>query len=244
MLKKVQGIILKTVKYSETSIICDAYTNDLGLRTYIINGVRKKNARVSPALLQPMSLVEMVVYHQEEKDINRIKEIKPSYIYKQLPFDVAKGAIGLFMTEVAQKTVREPEANPTLFAFLQQCYEELDATPQAIASYPIWFLVHYAIHLGFSPMIETASLKEESVFDYSEGKILAEAPVEHHYFFPPHHTHLLAAFLQLDFEACSQLSIPPEDRRSFLKNMLYYYQYHIENFGELNSIVVLQTVFS
>lgn len=242
MLKKVEGLIVKAVKYSETSVICDAYTAELGLRTYIINGVRKKNSKISPALVQPMSLVEMIVYHHEEKDINRIKEIKPSYIYQQLPFDVARGAIGLFMAEVAQKTLREPESNPLLFQFLFNCYQTLDQTDAKIVNFPVWFLVKLSTYLGLFSVVN--SLTEDCVFDYSEGRILPEIPAGHHYYFSPQNTHLLAAFLELDFEASAQLELSNQDRRDFLSDMLRYYQYHIENFGELNSILVLKTVFS
>lgn len=242
MLKKVEGIIVKAVKYSETSVICDAYTSELGLRTYIINGVRKKNSKISPALVQPMSLVEMIVYHHEDKDINRIKEIKPSYIYQQLPFDVARGAIGLFITEVAQKTLREPEPNPILFDFLVACYQKLDQTDEKIVNFPVWFLVKLSTYLGLFSTVN--GLAEDSVFDYSEGKILRETPSGHHYYFSPQNTHLLAAFLEIDFEASAQLELNNEDRRDFMNDMLRYYQYHIDNFGILNSVLVLKTVFS
>jgi len=242
MLKKVEGLIVKAVKYSETSVICDAYTPELGLRTYIINGVRKRNSKISPALVQPMSLVEMIVYHHEEKDINRIKEIKPSYIYQQLPFDVARGAIGLFVAEVAQKTLREPEPNPTLFKFLKACYQKLDQTDEKITNFPVWFLVKLSTYLGLVSAVH--QLSEDCVFDYSEGKILSEIPSGHHYYFSPQNTHLLAAFLELDFETSAQLELNNQDRRAFMNDMLRYYQYHIDNFGELNSILVLKTVFS
>jgi len=242
MLKKVEGLIVKAVKYSETSVICDAYTTELGLRTYIINGVRKKNSRISPALVQPMSLVEMIVYHHEEKDINRIKEIKPSYIYQQLPFDVPRGAIGLFITEVVQKTLREPEPNLVLFEFLKTCYQKLDQTDEKIVNFPIWFLVKLSTYLGLFSVAN--KLSEDSVFDYSEGKILPETPSGHHYYFSSQNTHLLAAFLELDFEPSAQLKLSNQDRRDFMNDMLRYYQYHIDNFGELNSMIVLQTVFS
>lgn len=242
MLKKVEGIIVKAVKYSETSIICDVYTSELGLRTYIINGVRKKNARVSPALMQPMSLVEMVVYHHEDKDINRIKEIKSSFIYQSIPFDVARGSIGLFITEVAQKTLREPAPNPILFEFLSKCYQVLDTTHSKTANFPVWFLVHFSVHLGLYPVLE--ELTETSVFDYSIGKTLLEAPADHHYYFSTQNTHLLKAFSMLEFEPSSELQLSTIDRKQFLNDLLKYYQYHLENFGELNSIVVLQTVFS
>ena len=242
MLKTVKGIILRAIKYSETSVICDAYTQELGLRTYIINGVRKKNSRISPGLLQPMSMVEMVVYHHEDKNINRIKEIKPSYLYQQIPFDAARGSIGLFVTEVAQKTLRDSDSNTQLFEFLTNSYQQLDDTTEPIANFPIWFLVHFSARLGLSPRV--GHLEENSVFDYSEGKVLAEVPVGHHYYFSSKNTHLLAAFLELDFAAAAQIPLNGTDRRAFLGDMLKYYQYHIDNFGELNSTVVLQTVFS
>ncbi len=40
MLVKTSGIVFRAVKYSETSIITDVYTRDLGMQTYIVNGVR------------------------------------------------------------------------------------------------------------------------------------------------------------------------------------------------------------
>lgn len=242
MLKKVEGIIFRAVKYSETSLICGVYTLEFGFRTYIINGVRKKNSKISPALLQPMSLVEMVVYHQEEKDINRIQEIKPSYVYQHIPFDVAKGAVGLFITEVAQKTLREPDPNPVLFDFLKSCYILLDQTKEKIAHFPISFLVHFSLHLGLLPRLD--NLTRGCVFDYAEGKIRDRAPRSSFNFLSPQNTVFLAAISAKTFSECLLLELKIEERRSFMSEMLKYYQYQIENFGELNSVVVLQSVFS
>lgn len=242
MLQKTEGIVLKATKYSETSLICAIYTREWGLRTYIINGVRRKKSRIAPGLLQPMALVDLVVYHHEEKDINRIKEIKPSYVYQRLPFDVTRGAVGLFLTEVLQKTLREPEPHPMLFDFLTQSYQYLDRTEQRVAHYSLWWLVQYAAYLGLKPTI--LSLTEESVFDYSTGKILAEAPDAHHYYFSTHHTHLMAALLELNAEASAELELTAEDRRGLLRDLLRYYEYHIDGWGPLNSLTVLQAVFA
>lgn len=240
MLKTVQGIIVRTVKYSETSIIFDAYTLELGLRTYIINGVRKKNAKVSPALIQPMSLVEMVVYHHEEKDINRLKEIKPTYVYQQLHFEVTKGAVGLFITEVIQKSVKEITPNEVLFQFLTQSYQQLDQTTASIANFPSWFLVQFAHHLGLLPQFDSL---EDTYFDYSEGVLLSKAP-SHPYFLTPFHTQLLSQFQPLEFDGSVQISLDTADRRLFVNKMIAYYQYNIEGFGKVNSLLILQEVFS
>ncbi|MBL4650622.1 MAG: hypothetical protein JKY03_12905 [Aureispira sp.] len=111
-----------------------------------------------------------------------------------------------------------------------------------IANFPVWFLVKLSIYLGLFSVAK--ELTEDSVFDYSEGKIVEEVPTGHHYYFSPQNTHLLAAFLELDFETSAQLDLNNQDRRDFMNDMLRYYQYHIDNFGELNSILVLKEVFS
>ena len=118
MLIKTRGIIFRAVKYSETSIIADIYTEEKGLRSYIISGVRSKKAKVKASVLQVMTLVDMVAYHRDNKELNRIKEIKAAYVYRSIPFDIVKGAVGLFMIELARKTIKEAEENPGLFNFL------------------------------------------------------------------------------------------------------------------------------
>ena len=61
MLIKTRGIIFKSIKYSETSLILDVYTEELGLQKYIISGVRSKKARTTAGMLQIMSLLDLDV---------------------------------------------------------------------------------------------------------------------------------------------------------------------------------------
>ena len=129
MIIKTRGIILRTVKYSETSIIADIYTEGVGLRSYIISGVRTQRSRVAMGLLQVMSLVDIVAYDAPGK-LNRIKEIHAAHIYTALPFDVRRSSIGLFMAEVTRRTIRESEENEALFAFLFDIFQYLDETAE------------------------------------------------------------------------------------------------------------------
>ena len=81
MLIKTRGIVFKSIKYSETSLIVDIYTEEKGLRKYLISGVRSKKAKTSAGLFQVMSLVDLVAYHRDDKDLTRIKAIKHNYVY-------------------------------------------------------------------------------------------------------------------------------------------------------------------
>jgi len=96
------------------------------LRTYIISGVRKTKSRISAGLLQIMTLLDLVVYNRKDRELQRIKEIKPDCLYCSIPFETPKRAVGTFMTELIRKTIREAEPNPDLFIFLYNNFIYLD----------------------------------------------------------------------------------------------------------------------
>ena len=72
MYSQTKGIVLSSVKYSESSIICKLYTDKLGLQSYIVNGVRKKKG--GSAYYQPLNILDLTVYHKNNNQLKRIKE--------------------------------------------------------------------------------------------------------------------------------------------------------------------------
>ncbi len=40
MIHKTKGIVLKTVKFGETSLVVTAFTEMFGLQSYMVNGIR------------------------------------------------------------------------------------------------------------------------------------------------------------------------------------------------------------
>ena len=73
---KTKGVVLKTVRYGETSIIAGIFTELFGLQSYLINGVRvtSKKGSGKANMLQPGAILDMVVYHNELKNLQRVKE--------------------------------------------------------------------------------------------------------------------------------------------------------------------------
>lgn len=239
MLIKTRGIVLKTMKYSESSIIADIYTEEKGLRRYIISGVRSQRSRISAGLLQVMSLLELVAYEREDKDLNRLKEIRPAWVYQSVPFDVYKGAVGLFMAEIARKTIREAEQNEPLFAFLFQTFRFLDETPHPVANLHLHFLLELSAYIGFTPGGDFDT--ETPFFDLLEGLFTSMAPA-HPHFLDEKMSGLLYAFLRTDAASCHEINLTREQRRLLLLNLLDYYRLHIEHFPDINAHLILQEV--
>src|SRR6266576_857317 len=97
MIHRTRGIVFRTIKFSETSVVSKIYTEKFGMQSYIVNGVRSEKSKTKAAQLQVMSILEMEVYHQENRNLNRIKEMRPAYVFTSLLFEPLKSSIGLFM---------------------------------------------------------------------------------------------------------------------------------------------------
>lgn len=229
MLHKTRAIVLNYLKYGETSIIVRIYTEALGLQSYIVNGVRSAKSKNKIALFQPLTLLELDVYYREQVDLHRIKEMKCAEPFASIPFDFRKSGIALFITEVLTKTVKREEENQPLFEFLHHSILLLDHLPKSFSNFPVQFLLKLSPFLGFAP-----GSAEELYSQVHAGGSMADFAVEE--------KQLLNALLFEGFESSTRLT--GEQRKHILQNVLYFYRLHVENFGELKSLSVLQEVMS
>ncbi len=239
MLIKTRGIIFRTMKYRETSLILDVYTEQLGLRKYLISSVRSSKARTQAGLLQVMSLVEIVAYEREDRDLTRLKEVRPAHVYHDLPFNVRKGAIGLFMTEVARKTIREREENAALFHFLFESFRFLDETTDAVGNVHLHFLLDLSTFLGFMPTGEYSP--STPLFDLREGSFTGGLP-GHTHFLDEVKSRQLQALLDVSRAEAHRVPLGPEERRALLNDLLVYYRLHVEGMQEINAHQILREV--
>lgn len=241
MLEKTRGIVFRTLKYRDTSLILDLYTEELGLRSYMVNGVRKAKASQHAAHFQLMSLLDLIVYHQENKEICRIKEIKLDKAYERLPFEIERSSIGIFMLEVSRKSIREREKNSILFKFLYDWFSFLDQSKEKLANYHLLFLIELTKHLGFSPSSNQS--ENELYFDMMEGVFLPEIP-PHKYYMEKEVTSTLKDFLTHSRTSIHTLKINRIQRAQLLQSLIDFYKIHVENFQNLNSLDVLKELWS
>ncbi|MGK0390397.1 MAG: DNA repair protein RecO (recombination protein O) [Maribacter sp.] len=239
MLLKTQGIVLRNVKFGETSLIVDAYTAEKGRQSLVINGVRSQKAKIKQSVVAVSSFVDLVIYHRDTKDVNRIKEVKPAYIYQSIPFNVVKGTVALFMTELISKTVKESEENQMLFDFIVNSFIALDEGKKATL-FPLVFPILLMPYLGFSPGNEWSN--ETPFFDIREGVFVAHEP--HALFLNAELSEIFYLLLQIDIANMEDIDIGKTHRRLLLDGILDYYKHHVDNFRELNSHLILREVLS
>jgi len=221
-------------------MITTVYTEQFGLLKFIIPGVRKSKSRISAGLLQPMSMVDLVIYMKEKKDLLRVKEVRPDYLFQKLPFNVIRSSIGLFMIEVAQKTIREEEANPELYDFLTQSFKELDSIEDGLANIHLVFMVQLSRFLGFAPFGES---RQFPYFDLREGTFINKEP-GHPHWLDEEDSLLLRNCMRCSYQQLGELPFQREQRRRLLDKLVLYYKLHMEQLKEINAHEVLKTVLA
>jgi DNA repair protein RecO (recombination protein O) len=236
MIIKTKGIVFRALKYGETSVITDIYTEERGLQSYILNGVRAKKPKFHAGLVQVMSLVDMVAYAREGQTLQHVKELRSAFPFQKIPFDIMRSAVGTFMIELAQKTIKEHETNPELFAFLFDSFIYLDQSAQSFANIHLSFMVKLCAFLGIQP--NTRQNEANVYFDLKEGEFALHVP-SHGHFMGASQSDLLHRLMLTPFEECHTIMLKSEDRRQFLNQMSKYYEFHIPNFESLKTLSVL-----
>lgn len=235
--------MLRTVKYGETSLIVSAYTELFGLQSYLVQGVRtsSKKGPGKANLFQPGSLLELVVYHQELKNLQRIKEFKWSYLYEKVYSDIVKNSVLLFMMELLQKCIKQPEQNEDLFYFIEDALMQLDQTSgQITANFPLYFALHLTNFFGFQ--INNEFAQQYTILDLQEGNFVNQYP-PHVYFVEGTVAAQLTELMNvMQPKELSEVLLNHLQRRELLETVETYYALHMSEFGKLKSLPVLQEV--
>jgi len=242
---KTKGIVLRTVKYGETSVIAAIYTELFGLQSYLVNGVRTttKKGPGKASLFQPGAMLDLVVYHNDLKNLQRIKEFKWGYLYKNIFSDIFKNAVALFMVELLSKTIKQPEQNTDLFHFIEDAFLHLDESGQnVVANFPLFFSLHLATLYGFRLSDEYSP--KNNYLDLQEGEFVHEQPV-HPYFLADPYSHTISQLLKtLQPHELSSIHLNRDARRILMIACQQFYALHIQDFGTMKTLPVLQEVLS
>jgi len=240
-----KGIVLRTVKYGETSVIVTIFTSLLGVQTYLVNGVRTSTKKGSGKanLFQPTAILEMVVYHNEMKQLQRIKEFRWGSLYQHILSDVKKNAIALFMVELLTKCLKQPESNAELFHFVEDAFLHLDEAPDAVAAnFPLFFALHLPVFFGFR--VNDNYSENRHFLDLQEGDFVKEQP-RHPHFLEEKQAFITSQLLKVQQpEELKDIKLNHDFRRNLLFTYEVYYKLHVQDFGSMKTLPVLREILS
>ncbi|MBR1515094.1 MAG: DNA repair protein RecO [Bacteroidales bacterium] len=236
---KIQGIVLQSIRYGDTSLIVRVYTRNYGLQSYMVKGAFNRGSKNRVALFQNMSLIHFVEASRPAKGtLKYLKDVQLTHVYQSIPFVMNKSAILMYVSELLTKTITEQEQNEALFDFIQRSMLWLDLVDERFANFPLFFTLEMTRHLGFYPK---TNRQEGWCFDLMEGSFAHDFPV-HPYYLDPDVAALLSQLLNLGVDEACQVPLKTSQRRDLLDKLIVFMRLHAPVMNDFHSHEVLKSV--
>ena len=148
---KSRGIVLRSIRYGEADRILDLYTQDAGLVSAIVKGIRRTKSRFG-ARLEPLSCVDFVAYHGRTLDTLTQAEVLRSFhgVREDLArFEAAAGMVGS-----VRALSGGDEADRRVFNLLYHGLDALETRDNGFDAVEAAFGLKLAILAGYAPQLD------------------------------------------------------------------------------------------
>ena len=145
------------------------------------------------------------------------------------------------MVELLSKTLKQPETNAELFYFAEDAFTHLDkADEQVLGNFALYFALHLASFFGFR--FTDKYTDETPYLDLQEGEFVSERPVHSWYLQHPY-SYITSQLLRvMQPHELSEIKLNHETRRILLQAYQTFYALHIQDFGNMKTLPILQEV--
>ncbi|MEG1717606.1 MAG: DNA repair protein RecO [Bacteroidales bacterium] len=248
MIINTEGIVLRQIKYGDSSSILKIYTRLRGVQSFMVRGMRKVGSKQKSALFFPLTELDITA-HIEKNQLHYLKEVKLAYPYQSLYMDIRKSGIAVFLSEMLNKCLNEGESDNKLFDYIWYSLREFDASKENFnADFHLYFLFDLSAFLGFYPRREEND--KSKLFDMREGCFCVEPP-SHLDYLNENMASLFRCFLlwkeQQEKGMLEQGNERPQlnlsQRQQVLRCIVQYYRIQLPIIGEVKSMEILQEVF-
>lgn len=237
MLTTTPSLVLNAIRYQEKGLIVSCYTRTHGIKKFFVaSAFSSGKSGNKSAYFQPLTLLETQVNFKNKGSLEHFKEIRIGTPYANIPFDIHKSSIALFLSEVLFHSIKENEPDEALFDFLETALIWLD-THDKVLDFHLIILYKVTKFLGFYPQINP---EQGRYFDLQNGVYSNE---KNYHSLNESESELFAQLSLLNFDG-NHSNLSGTNRRTLLKILMDYYTLHIDNFKKPKSLEVLKEVLS
>jgi DNA repair protein RecO (recombination protein O) len=166
MLVSTEGLVLRQIPFSDTSLIVKILTRDYGLESFLIKGAKSKKNPKAP-LYKPINFLAISFYQRENKALKQIKEAQLLFAPDAQNFGIYKSAISMFVVELLNHTIPENSASDSeKYDFITYSIAYLRDHPLNPHFY-LSFIYQYSIYLGIEIPLTSFNTPLEHLTDYA-----------------------------------------------------------------------------
>ncbi|OGU14594.1 MAG: DNA repair protein RecO [Ignavibacteria bacterium GWB2_35_12] len=234
MIINTEAIILKSIKYGDSSKILSIFTRDFGRLSVIAKGARQTKSKFGAAL-EPMSVSNLCFYKKANRDLHTLSSADSVINFNNIQNSLENMACAMMILESVLQTLVENEMNINLFELLKSSLIELNKTTGNPFSIFTLFQIELAHNLGFSMKFdynyENLMIKSKSfIFSLENGYIVNEKNNKSKFFFRLENE-VLAILNKIEkakMEEVSNINISISNRKQIKDFFINYFSFHLE----------------
>jgi DNA repair protein RecO (recombination protein O) len=150
MIVKTEAIVLRTMRYRETSRIATLYTQEVGKISVIAKGARDGRSRLGGAL-QPMNHVGVLLYMKESRDLQLLTQCDIARPFPGLSTDLDRMAAAMAAVELTDAVTPAQEPNRGLFDLLSSTLDAVSHATKQPGNALYYFELQLLAIIGFRP---------------------------------------------------------------------------------------------
>jgi DNA repair protein RecO (recombination protein O) len=228
------GIVLKNTDYGETSVISRVFTDNNGIKSFLVKGARGQRKK-SP-YLQPLAIVEIEYHNHPAKDLLVATSIKCSEPYHEIPLQLNKSFVCLFLNELIYESLNTGHHDADLYEFMRTHLLMFDLEPWN-PNFHLYFMVSLTRYYGFFPLSGTS----DRYFSIEEGCFSDTKPASQKYL-DGKLSKALFHFCNYSWKESAGMKLTRSERNELTHLLVLYYRLHNPDMRAIRSLDVLSEV--
>jgi len=157
MIVKTDAVVLKSMRYRDTSKIVTLYTRKFGKLAAIAKGARGMKNKFG-ASLEPMTEVSLVLYKKEQRELQLISQCDILRPFKRIHGEMENMGAAMSVIELLNQVTHNEEENPALYRLLAGTLEALEPAIKNVHNFVYAFELRLASLFGFTPAFDRCAL--------------------------------------------------------------------------------------
>jgi len=234
-LHAVRAVVSNSMRISNSSKLVSLITERYGLVKVMARGARRPTSRFGAAL-EPMTLVDVIYYHKEGREIQTLSSADIIEPYPRIKSSLKMLCAAAAMTGAAQAVTPPEDPSSGTFPVLADALGVLERSPGDEPEKHFWrFMLRLLAAAGYQPSLERCALcgqkpKTSSVFfSYGDGGfVCACSDTEGRYGFriSPGALMAMKSLMSAREEDLPRIRIGRLQRREIEQAVLQFFSYH------------------
>lgn len=243
MIIHTRGIVLNRKPYNDSIFIADILTESYGKVPYRIplNASPRSKAGKLRRLLTPLTELDLVADHRDNRGIQSIVEAIPSPVRIELLTHPTKRNIAFFLADVLSSLFKNNELEIATYQFISQSLDVIEQAQAGCENFHLAFLLALMPYCGIHPTETIEAPANNRWFSLQDVCFTTTQPSG--LSLPPEVAKHLSAFCKMNYHNFHRFQFSAEQRRYILYYLVQFFSIHYAPMPEFSSIDILTELY-